>query len=359
SYWIQEKVDGQYAIFWVKINEDLSSNPVTIYIYYGDPNLSVTTSNGKNTFIYFNDFDESSDFIAEDGTWQLDAANSVYKYISGGSSLVQSYKNIGITANDGYRTVCKHRSPSSWDSGFLTRYTPGYAYGGIYIGKGESGTKDAGGYGENTWTTLYSVSSPAGTAWHISEALNYGQLYIAYTNGILRYNGSINFHLDSTYIALAAWAGYSAEFDWIFVAKFVYPEPSHGEWGLEIPCLNVAITYGQISTESELTIKIPKITLQEISISASLNWFTPESANDVVKVMASYEYGRYALIILPILMMLIASSKHSSGIAGAITSGLCIAINILIGYEFYSTVVLSWIAAICLLLIIYEVKRGG
>ena len=34
SYWIEEKVNGDHATVWVKINDDLSTNPATIYIYY-------------------------------------------------------------------------------------------------------------------------------------------------------------------------------------------------------------------------------------------------------------------------------------------------------------------------------------
>jgi len=40
DYWMEEKVDGDYAVFWVQIADDLSTNPVTIYIYYGNPNAT-------------------------------------------------------------------------------------------------------------------------------------------------------------------------------------------------------------------------------------------------------------------------------------------------------------------------------
>jgi hypothetical protein len=40
SYWIEEKVDGDHATIWVQITDDLSTNPVTIYIYYGNPNAT-------------------------------------------------------------------------------------------------------------------------------------------------------------------------------------------------------------------------------------------------------------------------------------------------------------------------------
>jgi len=35
DYWMEEKVDGEYAVFWVEVADDLSSSDVTVYIYYG------------------------------------------------------------------------------------------------------------------------------------------------------------------------------------------------------------------------------------------------------------------------------------------------------------------------------------
>ena len=58
SYWIEEKVDGDYAIFWVKIPYiPAYPNTVSIYIYYGNPSAT-TTSNIKNTFVVGDDFDD-------------------------------------------------------------------------------------------------------------------------------------------------------------------------------------------------------------------------------------------------------------------------------------------------------------
>ncbi len=59
DYWMEEKVDGDYAIFWVQVADDLSLSSQTIYVYYGKSSVS-TTSNGINTFIFFDDFSGSS-----------------------------------------------------------------------------------------------------------------------------------------------------------------------------------------------------------------------------------------------------------------------------------------------------------
>ena len=54
SYWMENQVNSNYAVFWVKITGDLSTSPATIYIYYGNPSAT-TTSNGATTFLMFRD----------------------------------------------------------------------------------------------------------------------------------------------------------------------------------------------------------------------------------------------------------------------------------------------------------------
>jgi len=44
-YWMEEKVDGDYAIFWVKVPSiPASPDSTTIYIYYGNPSATTTSS---------------------------------------------------------------------------------------------------------------------------------------------------------------------------------------------------------------------------------------------------------------------------------------------------------------------------
>jgi len=58
SYWMEEKLDGDYAIFWVKVPYiPASPDTAIIYIYYGNPSAT-TTSNGVSTFIRFTDFED-------------------------------------------------------------------------------------------------------------------------------------------------------------------------------------------------------------------------------------------------------------------------------------------------------------
>jgi len=64
-FWREEKVNNDYAIFWVKIEEDLSYHRVTIFIYYGNTLASYpeTTKQGYNTFPYLFENSESNNTL--------------------------------------------------------------------------------------------------------------------------------------------------------------------------------------------------------------------------------------------------------------------------------------------------------
>ncbi len=64
DYWIEKKTNGDRAIFWLEVDSiPASPGSNTIYIYYGN-SAATTTSNGKNTFDWFDDFalDTSTDY---------------------------------------------------------------------------------------------------------------------------------------------------------------------------------------------------------------------------------------------------------------------------------------------------------
>lgn len=60
--WIEEKVNNDYAIIWVKILDDLSDENRTIYIYYGNatPPTYYSSVNGNRTFPLFDDFESGN-----------------------------------------------------------------------------------------------------------------------------------------------------------------------------------------------------------------------------------------------------------------------------------------------------------
>ena len=59
DYWMQEKTDSDDATFWVEVKDDLGSAR-NIYVYYGTSGTTATTSEGDNTFIAFDDFEDNN-----------------------------------------------------------------------------------------------------------------------------------------------------------------------------------------------------------------------------------------------------------------------------------------------------------
>jgi len=60
SYWISSKVNSSYANVWVKVDQPITTNNYTIYMYYGNAGAS-TTSNISATFIFGDDFEDGDD----------------------------------------------------------------------------------------------------------------------------------------------------------------------------------------------------------------------------------------------------------------------------------------------------------
>jgi hypothetical protein len=78
SYWLESKLDGDNAIFWVKVTEDLDSDR-TIYVYYGN-SYAVSLSSQANTFV-----DVISGVV---GAWNMEedhAADAVVDYSGNGN----------------------------------------------------------------------------------------------------------------------------------------------------------------------------------------------------------------------------------------------------------------------------------
>jgi len=56
SYWIESKVNSQWAYVWVKVPYIPASSYATIYVYYGNTTPVTSLSNGDATFLLFDDF---------------------------------------------------------------------------------------------------------------------------------------------------------------------------------------------------------------------------------------------------------------------------------------------------------------
>ena len=83
----------------------------------------------------------------------------------------------------------------------------------------------------------------------------------------------------------------------------------------------------------------------------------PSVAADVwVMIAADDDWGSWILLGLPILFMIVAGA-HYAFASGMIAAAICAALNAAIGYAWYNTAVLGWIAAICLLMLVRDAMK--
>jgi len=280
DFWIEKKTDGDHAVFWVEVDSiPASPSSVTIYIYYGN-NAATTTSNGRDTFDWFDDFgfDSSADYdIGRHTTiWHglgtylpyYDPVNGRVAYDTGdnftGGWMVRS-SNLTIQ-NFAAKVIfgVSASYPINTTNGILGRWTGDSAYYGFYVAGGNYAASPA--LVRDARTTV--IASPPSNTYHpfgdiphTAELRVYGSTLAGiYNEGeadevILTTTDSAHAGVGQVEVIIAQATGW---FDTFFVRKYVDPEPGHGSWGSEegVPAYfrvtgNGSMTAG---TSNELTI---------------------------------------------------------------------------------------------------------
>jgi len=250
--WIEEKVDGNYAVFWVKVDSiPASPGSGTVYIYYGN-NAATTTSNGKNTFDWFDDFQIDSSIDYEIGRhttiWHGSGAynpyyDPVYRRVAfdTGNNFTGGWKVISsnlIIQNFAAKVIFGVSTPSNTTNGILGRWTGNSAYYGFYVA---GGSYTAPALVRDARTVI--IASPPGNTYHpfggiphTVELRIYGSSLIGiYNEGeadevILTATDSTHSGAGQVEVIVSQGRGW---FDIFFVRKYVVPEPGHGSWGAE------------------------------------------------------------------------------------------------------------------------------
>lgn len=255
DYWLQEKVDSSYAIFWVKIPSiPVAPGSATIYVYYGKSDAT-TISNILNTWLWGDEFNATGNWLKEQGTglWSIhDGILDIDANLNTGPDFAVyngDYPDNTIAGR------CLARS----------RYTADRPEGAAYkIGSGD-GTRppnmtvvpntavpqlwayldDAG-----FWGALGAKAFVQGT-WYLVEWRYIINDFAGWVDGV---------EIGATDPAIEPVAAYNdyamiecyrmqIEIDWIVYGKYVEPEPAHGAWGSEEtpPELNPLIGVPMIS----------------------------------------------------------------------------------------------------------------
>ena len=279
DYWMESKVNGDYAVFWVKVKDNLSSSPATIYIYYGK-NDANTMSNGDNAFLLFDDFLGNS---LDVNKW-----TSIIRGAGGSVSVTNS--EVTLNPNDNTISSASILSGATFTNDILIRIKRKYSNGTEYYldtSLGAGGVVDQNGGASWWWhTTLQS-----GYWWLYQQAYYYEGLLrmpasggmaelsisgkdlfdtsykihdLTYeTNGVLKwivdgvqqYSATdSNFLTNNKRILISQGEflngqGADTVIDYVFVRKYVDPEPAHGSWGSEETSDSVIIDHAFVSDE--------------------------------------------------------------------------------------------------------------
>ena len=225
----------KYAVFWVKVAGDLSSGPQTIYIYYGNENAE-TTSNGFNTFLFFDDFEDQDidGWEAVSGTWSAEE-----KYVK--------------TEDDSarLRTQSTH-TDVKW--GFKARILStksGHHMHTLLMGDGGvtncyALNVKSNSYGQPRGSLTYKQGDQPGNVtiaeWNIENTYAWHSFIVGRTSSgdfkvwmdrELVASGKDTTLAESAYFMLTSKGTSKKCWDNIFIAKYVDPEPAHGSWGSE------------------------------------------------------------------------------------------------------------------------------
>jgi hypothetical protein len=354
SYWLESGINTTSTNIWVKV-PSIPTGTKTIYMYYGNSSAT-STSNGTATFAEFDDFSGDLSAWSFSGSgWNI--SNGVLQYTGGATDYIYALRSLTHGNFTFEFKAYVGASNTEWAGGVfrstdysnLYQTSQGSTRTLLYIFKKVS----------DSFTSLTSTSFTWSlSTWYNVKVTAIGSALKTYVN-----NNLILSTTDTTFASGKCGFvtdGSDARFDDYRVRTMADPEPTCSV-GSEQLLINYAysVSYGQLSTESQLTVMVPVVGSQIIVANITANWTTPTVDSATIQMIASSQIGQYFLMILPIIILLAAAAKHTAAVVGAVVSGICLMTNAALGYSFYNTVLIGWILAMCVLQIVVEQRRGG
>jgi hypothetical protein len=230
SYWIESKTDEVSAVVWVKVDSIPASDSTVVYMYYGNPSAS-STSNGDNTFIFFDDFDglaidETKWTITNATGWSVSGGELKGTNTSGRLTSVSTYSE-GITLEISHRYVTRPSGgymvggfwlTTSNSFGYLSHSTDNYRNNGSWVAIGTPAP------GSTNLFTQINVKTTALVDLYVSN-YDTAEVYKSYPN-ISNNVASEPIVLGYRYDNSNGNQGYEAYWDWIRIRSYAATEPS-------------------------------------------------------------------------------------------------------------------------------------
>ncbi|MFA5169482.1 MAG: DUF2341 domain-containing protein [Candidatus Paceibacterota bacterium] len=240
SYWIESYTASTSAIVWVKV-PSLASGANTIYMYYGKSSVA-TTSNGTNTFIFFDDFNGTlSKWMSVGSNSQCSpSTNSIGGGVFTTSNNYGSANTVGLTSasplsvTDNFIVGTKFKMMPACtyaDVRFFlnVKASTQAAINGSCIFYREGSTMYNRLYVDYNTSSYTSVSSLADNTYYKTEISYYGgngKINLYTSDGTLLGTNSGTIPNGGNYISVGNGGHNYGSVDWLYVRKYVSSEPT-------------------------------------------------------------------------------------------------------------------------------------
>ena len=222
SYWIEEyDYSGKHAKIWVKVPEIPASGYAKIYLHYGNPSAS-SVSDGDATFELFDDFEE---LTIDTNKWSLMSGDATINYgiLTSSNINLRSKNNFGVNSALKYTAVHSDGN-GNWigfivDGGRPFVLVEKHSWCGWIFHNCLSGNRN---YGK-------ALPSNYLNSWHTYEIIRDGitSTILYLDNSKTKYATlSQQITADNLPITLFSYISGSIQVDWIFVRKYISPEPT-------------------------------------------------------------------------------------------------------------------------------------
>lgn len=274
DYWRGAKTDSDQATFWVEVADNLSSNPATIYVYYGKAGAT-TTSNFDNTFLFGDPFTsptlDANRWPSIDGgpIYSIDDVNHYLEvtdmdannwwtgkgFHSKAISLPDQWICEDAFDNVNGIYICQiTTAPAQYNQGFFSICNDGWgtlrvAFAYLIDAWGSSSWGYVLGVGGNEDWNSGTQSGASVTKYFIIKKLS-GNIKIT-DSGVLRVDEANSDVVTRVHLGISRYSTTvfgTERFGAFKIRKYVSPEPSHGAWG---------------NAEIEITVSEPSISVSD------------------------------------------------------------------------------------------------
>jgi hypothetical protein len=245
SYWIESGINTGSTIIWVKI-PSIPTGSSTIYLYYGNSSATAS-SNGPNTFIFFDDF-ESGNLnkwtIVTGSTWTIatDQKRSGSYSVRGGplSQVSERIVATGLNLTDIAFDAWWREGSIDTDAAQLVRANTSTNFYDYEINKESSYDWALSKFINNSWSSFQTTTNyqpPAGTWFKVTTSIRGRYMKFLYNDSqILPASGwcSVGTEIASGTVGFNIWT--TPDYNWfddVRVRKMTATEPVLSSVGAE------------------------------------------------------------------------------------------------------------------------------